>query len=456
MIKKIIISGLIGLSAVSFVACSDDGGGGGTEIAKEGVFLDSAVEGLSYSTPTESGITGKDGSFKYKTVEKVEFKIGSIILGSSSGQSKMSPLDLMHTAIMDDKVVNMLRFLQSIDSDHNASNGITISQAFKDKANSRPFDFNNDIDYDSLFTTLDIKEEYIVSEAKARNHFKTALDEINKPANADEFKIIKGIYQKGRQILNITSSGVINHYYLHHINNCIVIQNNYDALDEKILKHDAKNKRFFITDGYHDDLGWKYQNNKISEVFFVDHINDSLGIKSLPIAKSTKFPTPADIENNMCYAIGETKKYENIQGVYQYVKFNEDTNDSYEKKIRNAVIHINKDGKIKSYTQDSDRNCLNATVSGEYNFILNDKNLSETYYSGQNADAQYYYVDSDGNKFVWLEDENSKISMVGYKGKDKQHIKEFKLMALSIDEVAITPFKSIKYTEANIASKMCN
>jgi hypothetical protein len=124
--------------------------------------------------------------------------------------------------------------------------------------------------------------------------------------------------------------------------------------------------------------------------------------------------------------------------------------------MRNAVIHINKDGKIKSYTHDSNRNCLKATVSGEYNFILNDKNLSKSFYSGQNADTQYYYVDSDGNKFVWLEDEKSKISMVGYKGKDEQHIREFKLMALSIDKIVITPFKSIKYTEANIASKMCN
>jgi hypothetical protein len=242
-------------------------------------------------------------------------------------------------------------------------------------------------------------------------------------------------------------------YYLDQTDNCIVIHDN--RLDEKILKHDAKNKRFFITDGYNDDLGWKYQNNEISEVFFVDHPNDYLGVKSLPIAKSTKFPTPADIENNMCYAIGETKKYDMIQGVYQYIKIAEDTTDENEKKMRNAVIHINKDGKIKSYTHDSSNDCLKATVSGEYNFILNDKNLSKEYYPGPSGYAQYYYVDPDGNKYVWLENQNSIIEKVGYKGKDDEHIKESELAALSTDNYIITPFKSIKYTEANIAESIC-
>jgi hypothetical protein len=213
MIKKMIISGLIGLSAVSFVACSDDGSSsssGGSSV-KSGTFSDSKVEGLSYSTQTQKGDTDAKGTFKYKDGEEVVFKIGGITLGNAKGQSDMTPVTLVGTNYSDPKVVKILQFLQSIDSDHNASNGIKVDDALVAGAESETTHFTKDnVDLESLYTKLSVKKEHQVTKDAAVAHFKKTLDEMHKPANAKEFSIIKGVYQSGTTILDITSSGVIN------------------------------------------------------------------------------------------------------------------------------------------------------------------------------------------------------------------------------------------------------
>ena len=111
-----------------------------------GYFTDGPVQGLSYKTPTQSGITGSDGRFEYLTGETISFSVGDFLLGSGSGAGKMTSADLVSIAepggrgggapgggafpkINNRAVINMARFIQSLDKDGNIENGIVIDAA---------------------------------------------------------------------------------------------------------------------------------------------------------------------------------------------------------------------------------------------------------------------------------------------------------------------------------------
>ena len=83
---------------------------------------------MDFNTSTQSGKTDSNGNFIYKEGESVTFHIGNLYLGSAKPKNgKVTPLDIIGTTNMNDsKVVRILQTLQSLDSDNNTSNGITI------------------------------------------------------------------------------------------------------------------------------------------------------------------------------------------------------------------------------------------------------------------------------------------------------------------------------------------
>ncbi|OSM00412.1 hypothetical protein MAIT1_00926 [Magnetofaba australis IT-1] len=103
-----------------------------------GYFVDSAVSGLTYATPSQgTSTTGSDGSFSYQSGETVTFSLGNLTLGSATGASSITPLTLAGvTDAGNTTALNMLRLLQTLDSDDNADNGITITQTMRDQASS--------------------------------------------------------------------------------------------------------------------------------------------------------------------------------------------------------------------------------------------------------------------------------------------------------------------------------
>ena len=67
-----------------------------------GIFLDSPVSGLNYSSfngvkVTFKGLTGPAGEFKYKTGDTVTFSIGTLTLGSATGAPVLTPMDMVGT-----------------------------------------------------------------------------------------------------------------------------------------------------------------------------------------------------------------------------------------------------------------------------------------------------------------------------------------------------------------------
>jgi len=111
-----------------FSGCGSDGDSYYIVAEETGVFQDSAVDGLSFKTPSTSGTTSGGGKFIYKNGELVSFYIGDLLLGSVTGQGTVTPLDIVEGANgqFTPTVVNILRLLQTLDSDGDVSNGITI------------------------------------------------------------------------------------------------------------------------------------------------------------------------------------------------------------------------------------------------------------------------------------------------------------------------------------------
>lgn len=110
-----------------------DGGDGGDDsdnnITKTGVFIDSFVIGMKFSTESQSGKTDDQGQFQYLEGEKIEFSIGDIKLLAIFATEIMTPLSLFQTSDINDiRILNFARLVQSLDLDGNPDNGISIGE----------------------------------------------------------------------------------------------------------------------------------------------------------------------------------------------------------------------------------------------------------------------------------------------------------------------------------------
>jgi len=84
-------------------------------------YVDSAVEGVTVQCRSTVSTTDKDGAFKYEVGQKCNFLIANILLSTRGGisQNKM---------VLEDNI-DVAQFLQSLDNDNYALNGITITPA---------------------------------------------------------------------------------------------------------------------------------------------------------------------------------------------------------------------------------------------------------------------------------------------------------------------------------------
>ncbi len=130
--------------ALLLAAC----GGGGDEksetaVIAEGVFLDAPVEGLSYRSGQQSGQTGPGGTFSYEVGREITFSIAGIDLGRGPAGPIVTPVTLAGSGADETHpmVGNIVRFLMTLDSDGDVSNGIQIT-ADQSLSNGASLDFS--------------------------------------------------------------------------------------------------------------------------------------------------------------------------------------------------------------------------------------------------------------------------------------------------------------------------
>ena len=119
------IHGLLSCLAVGVLSACGGGGGGGASM-QSGQFLDSAVSGLAYYTPSHSGVTDANGRFYYWPGETVTFRIQGLYIGEALGTAVLTPPMITPSGSHVDYSLNVLRLLQSLDTDQTPSNGITL------------------------------------------------------------------------------------------------------------------------------------------------------------------------------------------------------------------------------------------------------------------------------------------------------------------------------------------
>lgn len=132
-----------GLLGVGLVAGAAGGGGGGSSSSespslppiKEAYVVDSPVQGLNYTTSSGlSGVTGANGSFQYRDGDTITFSIGGSNIASLPSNyvpadNKLTPQDMLglnRDDVNNPTVVRIAKLLQSLDSDNNPDNGITL------------------------------------------------------------------------------------------------------------------------------------------------------------------------------------------------------------------------------------------------------------------------------------------------------------------------------------------
>lgn len=148
----------------------------------QGVLIDSAVEGVRFETPTQSGLTTGTGTFLYNPGEVVKFYIGDILLGSAPGAGMLTPIDLVPGAQNETnpRVINLLRFIQSLDSDATLTNGIQVSVATRTALKGQVLDFTlANAAFKTAFNTLSgavLGSLALVTAADAQAHMKAFLN----------------------------------------------------------------------------------------------------------------------------------------------------------------------------------------------------------------------------------------------------------------------------------------
>jgi|GEM_PF-1794060 len=184
LIKLGLYSGVV----LGLIACGGSGGGSNQSSSSDsmtGTFIDSPVMGLSYSSPSHSGLTNSAGEFTYTEGETVSFSLGGIALGSSIASEVVTPLDLLGAESIDDAIssglfdqlINMLVFLQSLDRDHNPNNGIDLGDLDTALANEElVFDLDQDLFLNTVYKRI-VNENagvYVTADA-AKKHFADSL-----------------------------------------------------------------------------------------------------------------------------------------------------------------------------------------------------------------------------------------------------------------------------------------
>lgn len=103
-------------------------------ITATGIFR-TRVQGMSYTSGTQTGTTDASGQFTYVVGSTVIFKVGNVTLGTANGGPLLFPLDLVSGGTgTNQAVINIDRFLQMLDHDGNVANGIVIAPAVQTAA----------------------------------------------------------------------------------------------------------------------------------------------------------------------------------------------------------------------------------------------------------------------------------------------------------------------------------
>ena len=176
---------LIFVLSLFFKACGGGGSSSSNTTYKTAYLVDSAISGVEYTCDEIKGITGSSGEFNYNDECNITFKIGGILLGQIDGSSinttdnTVFPADILQIArtnTNNQKTINLIQFLQSIDEDSNPNNNIVITEELRQIFKNNTLDFTKDTNSNKDVEKLVFKaNKQFVSKENALKHYENVL-----------------------------------------------------------------------------------------------------------------------------------------------------------------------------------------------------------------------------------------------------------------------------------------
>ncbi len=181
------------------VSCG--GGGDSSPVVSNGVLIDSAVEGVAYQTDTQSGVTDANGQFSYVAGETISFSIGDLAFPVIAAGPQITPQDFA-AASADPQAMtaNIARLLQSLDTNADPADGITISSIASENATAIDLDqsvaaFEADSAVLSLVANSGSTNTSLISEDAALAHLDQTLETLAESENeAPSLADLSGFY----------------------------------------------------------------------------------------------------------------------------------------------------------------------------------------------------------------------------------------------------------------------
>jgi para-nitrobenzyl esterase len=204
------------LVSMLFTACGGSGGSSSDETLT-GVFIDSAVKGVRWVSGDMAGTTDIAGSFQYKSGATVQFYVGDVLLGEATGNSVLIPVDLVASAqdITNPTVINIIRFLITLDNDNDPSNGIEINKASANLAMGETIDFAQSTSDFAASGIIQVLISTLTSATDAGARSLTTVSVAQAHAENSIQDLLAGVYSgtysgdnSGTWVGNISTSGV--------------------------------------------------------------------------------------------------------------------------------------------------------------------------------------------------------------------------------------------------------
>lgn len=169
--------------------CGSGNGDAFRPATASGVLKDANVAGLSYRSGDERGTTAADGGFTYEVSEDVTFFLGELVVGTTRGRALITPIDFVPNGSSGTVAVqNIVRFLLMLDDDDNPDNGIGVSSAVRERAETtplvwKPVDFSVDpvqLDAELNLIIFDLNKiegspQSLPTSAQAKAHLEATL-----------------------------------------------------------------------------------------------------------------------------------------------------------------------------------------------------------------------------------------------------------------------------------------
>ena len=256
------------------IASCGGGGGGGSddenvgEIVTNAFFIDAAVSGLEYRSSSHSGVTGESGEFPFTAGETTSFSFKGLELGSvamTASTSIVTPLEVLATTDKSDqRVINLLVLLQSLDNDQNPDNGISLPPVFSG-IDLSGLDIS-DADF-LVAAAAALGNLTLVSEADAIAHFDLTLAGLNATPNTI-----------GNWVYRNPLDGDVNAYYQFLADGTVTIEEYDDCKNNDVYWAATRQSAKTNCTTSELELGWTLTDKKL--VMSNEKIKDSCTIVS--------------------------------------------------------------------------------------------------------------------------------------------------------------------------------